>query len=127
MRERGQLNGRAGSRARSRDGTAHFHWRGALAACATDAHRERLDRVARNRNRRDFRLVVRAVLSAVAGLGLGKVLARYFEALLYQVKATELSMLAFPSATLLLVALVAALPPVIRAIQIDPAATLRAE
>jgi ABC-type antimicrobial peptide transport system permease subunit len=67
------------------------------------------------------------VLGAVAGLGFGMALARYFEELLYQVKATELSMLAFPSATLLLVALVAALSPVIRAIQIDPAATLHTE
>ena len=67
------------------------------------------------------------VLGAVAGLGFGMALARYFDPLLYEVKATELSMLAFPSATLLLVALVATLPPVIRAIQIDPAATLRAE
>jgi len=67
------------------------------------------------------------LLGALAGLGFGMALGRYFEALLYQVKATELSMLAFPSVTLLLVALVAALPPVIRAVQIDPAATLRAE
>lgn len=67
------------------------------------------------------------VLGALAGLGIGMALAHYFEALLYQVKATEFSMLAVPSVTLLLVAIVAALPPVIRAIQIDPAATLRAE
>ncbi|HEY6945640.1 MAG TPA: ABC transporter permease, partial [Candidatus Acidoferrum sp.] len=60
------------------------------------------------------------VLGAVAGLGISMALARYFEALLYQVKATELSMLAFPSVTLFIVALVAALSPVIRAVQIDP-------
>lgn len=67
------------------------------------------------------------LLGAVAGLGIGMAVARYIEALLFQVKATELSMLAFPSLTLLLVALAAALSPVIRAVQIDPATTLRAE
>jgi ABC-type lipoprotein release transport system permease subunit len=36
-------------------------------------------------------------------------------------------MIALPSVALLAVALLAALPPVIRAVQIDPARTLRAE
>lgn len=67
------------------------------------------------------------LLGAVAGLGLGMVLARYIQALFYQVKATDPQMLAFPALLLLLVALLAAFPPVIRAVRIDPAATLRAE
>lgn len=67
------------------------------------------------------------LLGAIAGLGLGMALVRYIEALFYQVKATDAPMLAFPALTLLIVALVAALPPVIRAIRIDPAAMLRAE
>ena len=66
-------------------------------------------------------------LGAVAGLGLGIMLARYLEALLYQVKATDLAILGFPSLALLGVALLAALAPAIRATQIDPATMLRAE
>ncbi|HKW32029.1 MAG TPA: ABC transporter permease [Candidatus Acidoferrum sp.] len=67
------------------------------------------------------------LLGAVAGLGLGMAFARYVEALFYQVKSTDLGMLAFPSLTLLAVALLASLAPVIRAVQIDPATMLRAE
>ena len=66
-------------------------------------------------------------LGAVAGWGLGMMLARYLEALSYQVRATDLAILGFPSSTLLGVALLAALPPAIRAVQVDPAAMLRAE
>jgi putative ABC transport system permease protein len=72
-------------------------------------------------------LLSMVLLGAVAGLSIGMAASRYIEALLYQVKATELSMLVFPSVTLLMVAAAAALSPVIRAVQIDPAATLRAE
>jgi hypothetical protein len=52
---------------------------------------------------------------------------RYIETLFYRVKATDLSMLAFPSMALLAVALLAALPAVIRAMHIDPVTMLRAE
>ena len=52
---------------------------------------------------------------------------RYIEALLYEVKATDLTMLAVPSLTLLAAALLAALPAVMHAVRIDPARTLRAE
>jgi predicted permease len=64
---------------------------------------------------------------ALAGLALGMVSVRYIEALFYQVKATDLSMLALPSFAILAAALLAALPPVIRAVRIDPVAMLRAE
>ena len=74
-----------------------------------------------------FDLFSMVLLGAVVGLGIGLAMGRYIEALLYQVKATELSILAFPSLTLLIVASVAALSPVLRAVKIDPAATLRAE
>jgi predicted permease len=67
------------------------------------------------------------LVGAAVGLGFGMVLVRYIEALFYHVKATDLRMVAIPSLMLLTVALLAALPPVIRAVQIDPAATLRAE
>ncbi len=64
---------------------------------------------------------------ALAGLALGFASVRYIESLLYQVKPTDPQMLALPSLTILAAALLAALPPVIRAVRIDPATTLRAE
>ncbi len=67
------------------------------------------------------------LIGGVAGLGLGMASVRYIESLFYQVKATDLTMLAFPSLTLLAVALLAALPAVIRAVRTDPVAMLRAE
>jgi predicted permease len=64
---------------------------------------------------------------ALAGLALGFAAARYIQALLYQVKPTDARMLALPALTILVAALLAALPPVIRAVRIDPAETLRVE
>jgi predicted permease len=64
---------------------------------------------------------------ALAGLALGFAAARYIEALLYQVKPTDPQMLALPALTLIVAAILAALPPVIHAVRIDPAKTLRAE
>jgi hypothetical protein len=52
---------------------------------------------------------------------------RYVEALLYQVKAGDPAMLALPSVTILAAALLAAMPAVLRAVRIDPAAMLRAD
>jgi predicted permease len=66
------------------------------------------------------------LLGALAGVALGMALAPYIATLLYQVKPTDLAMLALPSCTLLAVALLAALPAVFRAVRTDPAATLRA-
>jgi predicted permease len=67
------------------------------------------------------------IAGALAGLGLGFTSVRYIESLLYQVKPTDPRMLALPSLIILAAALVAALPPVIRAVRIDPATMLRAE
>jgi len=67
------------------------------------------------------------VLGAAAGLALGMVSVRSIEALLYQVKATDLAMLALPSVTMLAAALLAALPAVVHAVRIDPVAALRSE
>jgi predicted permease len=64
---------------------------------------------------------------AFAGLALGFASVRYIESLLYQVKPGDLRMVALPALTILATVLLAALPPVVRAVQIDPAATLRAE
>lgn len=65
------------------------------------------------------------LLGSVAGLGLGMTSMRYIETLLYGVKATDPAMLAGPSTILLVAALVASLPPVIRATRLNPVATLR--
>jgi putative ABC transport system permease protein len=51
----------------------------------------------------------------------------YIESLLYQVKPGDPRMLAFSAFTVLAAALLAALPPVIRAVRIDPAPVLRVE
>jgi len=67
------------------------------------------------------------IVGSAAGLALGVACERYVETLLYQVKATDLRMLALPAITIMAAALLAALPPVIRAIRIDPAEMLRAE
>jgi predicted permease len=78
------------------------------------------------------RLVTVDVLSmvlvgALAGLVLGLASVRYIETLLYQIKATDLTMLALPSLTILAATLLAALPAVIRAVRIDPVTMLRSE
>jgi putative ABC transport system permease protein len=52
---------------------------------------------------------------------------RYVESLLYQVKPSDLKVLALPSLTILAAALVASLPAVIHALRIDPVKMLRAE
>jgi putative ABC transport system permease protein len=67
------------------------------------------------------------IAGALVGLTLGFVSVRYIESLLYQVKPSDPAMLALPSLIILLAAVVAALPPVIRAVRIDPARMLRAE
>jgi predicted permease len=64
---------------------------------------------------------------ALAGLVLGIASVRYIEALLYQVKPTDLGILVVPSLTILVAAVLAALPAVTRAVRIDPVAILRSE
>jgi putative ABC transport system permease protein len=66
-------------------------------------------------------------LGAAVGLALGVAAERYMATLLYHVKATDPSILAVTAITMSVVALLAALPPVRRAIRFDPAALLRAE
>jgi predicted permease len=67
------------------------------------------------------------IAGALSGLGLGMASVRYIETLLYQVKPGDPAMLALPSLTIVGVALLAALPAVIRATRIDPVAMLRAD
>jgi predicted permease len=67
------------------------------------------------------------LVGAIAGVALGMLSVRYVETLFYQVKATDLQMLAIPALAILVGALLAALRPVIQAVRIDPASILRAE
>jgi len=67
------------------------------------------------------------LVGAAAGVGLGMISVRSIESLFYQVKATDLQMLALPALAILAGALLAALRPVIQAVRIDPASMLRAE
>jgi hypothetical protein len=52
---------------------------------------------------------------------------RYVASLVYQVKATDIGVLALPSITIVAAAMVAALPAVIHAVRIDPVKMLRGE
>jgi putative ABC transport system permease protein len=67
------------------------------------------------------------IAGALAGLAVGFASVRYIESLLYEVKPGDPAMLALPALIILVAAIVAALPPVIRAVRIDPARMLRAE
>ena len=66
-------------------------------------------------------------VGAAAGIALGMASARYIQTLLYGVKATDLTMLTLPSLIILAAASLVALPPVIRALRIDPVSMLRSE
>jgi len=63
----------------------------------------------------------------VTGLALALVSARYVASVLFQVKATELGLLAVPPVAMFAAVVVAAVPAVIRAVRIDPVTTLRSE
>jgi predicted lysophospholipase L1 biosynthesis ABC-type transport system permease subunit len=63
----------------------------------------------------------------VAGVVSGMASARFIETLLYQVKATDLEVLALPPLAILITALIAAMPAVVRAVRIDPVTVLRSE
>jgi ABC-type antimicrobial peptide transport system permease subunit len=60
-----------------------------------------------------------------ATLGFGT--ARYVESLFYQVKATDADMIALPTCAILLAAVVATLPAVLRALRTNPTEILRAQ
>jgi predicted permease len=74
---------------------------------------------------RDVFLMI--ALGGCAGVALGFGAARYVESLFYQVKATDADMIALPACAILLTALVATLPAVLRALRTDPTEILRAE
>jgi predicted permease len=64
---------------------------------------------------------------ALAGFGLGMASVQYIASLVYQVKATDVGVLALPSITIVAAAMVAALPAVMHAVRIDPVRMLRGE
>jgi predicted permease len=66
-------------------------------------------------------------LGGCAGVALGLGAAHYVESLFYQVKATDADMIALPTCSMLLSALVATLPAVLRALRTDPTEILRSE
>jgi predicted permease len=66
-------------------------------------------------------------VGAVAGLVFGVLSARSIESLFYEVKRTDPAILAWPLIAMGIVAVFAAVPPVIRALRIDPVAMLRAD
>jgi putative ABC transport system permease protein len=66
-------------------------------------------------------------LGGCAGVALGFGAARYVQSLFYQVKATDAEMIALPACAILLTALLATLPAVLRALRTDPTEILRAE
>ncbi|MCX6594472.1 MAG: ABC transporter permease [Acidobacteria bacterium] len=68
-------------------------------------------------------LIVGSGIGLVAGIGSES----YLETLLFSVKATDWAIIATPVATLVAAAVLAALPPLWRAIRVDPARVLRAE
>jgi putative ABC transport system permease protein len=67
------------------------------------------------------------LVGALAGIALGIASARFMDTLLYGVKPDDLGMVSVPAAVILLSALLAALPAVIRAGRIDPVEILRAD
>jgi ABC-type antimicrobial peptide transport system permease subunit len=66
-------------------------------------------------------------LGAAAGCVLAMASVHYIQSLFYQVKPTDFGMLATPALTIIAASLLAAVPAVIRAVHIDPAAMLRVE
>jgi predicted permease len=71
--------------------------------------------------------LTRAVLGMLVGFAFGVATARHIQSLLFGVNATDVSMLAAPGVAILLVALMAAAPAMLRATRVDPAVTLRSE
>ena len=66
-------------------------------------------------------------LGSAIGLGAGLASVRFFEVLLFEVKPTDATMVAAPLLILMGAAVLAALPPAMRAAHIDPAQTLRTD
>jgi putative ABC transport system permease protein len=69
-----------------------------------------------------------AVMTGIfAGLLLGLGLTRYIQSLLYEVKATDIAMIALPCSIILAIACIVAVPALLRAIHVDPSTMLRSD
>jgi predicted permease len=66
-------------------------------------------------------------IGAAVGVAGGMASVRYIEALLYEVKGTELSAIVWPAAAIVVAASVAAVPALVHALHLDPARLLRTE
>jgi putative ABC transport system permease protein len=73
------------------------------------------------------RVFLMVMAGAVIGAALGIASLRYVETLLYGVRGSDPAMLALPTLVLLIAALLAAMPTVVRAARIDPVIMLRVE
>jgi predicted permease len=73
------------------------------------------------------RVFAMVLVGSAVGLLLGRVTGRYIETLLYGVKTSDVAALALPVIAVIGAAVLAALAPLLRAVRIDPAATLRLE
>jgi putative ABC transport system permease protein len=67
------------------------------------------------------------MMGAFAGLALGIASQRLVQSLLYQVSATDAGVLAIPWLMIMVVLLLAAIPAILRAIQVDPVTMLRTD
>jgi ABC-type antimicrobial peptide transport system permease subunit len=72
-------------------------------------------------------LVAPLLTGSMLGLAAGLACERSIRWLLFEVSATDAQTLALPAVTLALIAVLATLQPVVQAVQIDPAQTLRGE
>jgi len=70
---------------------------------------------------------VALLAGTIVGLMLGATVVRYVRPLLYGVRAGDASMLAAPGFIMIAASILAALPPVLRAMSVNPIETLRAE
>jgi predicted permease len=69
-----------------------------------------------------------AVMTGIfAGLLLGLGLTRYIQSLLYEVKATDIAMIALPCSIILAIACIVTVPALLRAIHVDPSRMLRSD
>jgi ABC-type antimicrobial peptide transport system permease subunit len=72
-------------------------------------------------------IAVMLFIGSGAGLAVGLMAERWVASLLFDVRGTDLVILLTPALTLLIAAIIATLPPAIRAIRIDPSQALRSE
>ena len=72
-------------------------------------------------------LLALVLAGSLIGILLGFLSVRFIETMLFEVKATDAGVLALATATILAVALLAAVPAIVRAVRIDLATMLRLE